>query len=86
MIEGPPGAYADAASQIKQAIKIQLIAVGKIFAPALGKKYLDNDKADLIAFERQMLINGRFGRLLYVRKVRYTARMHRMSHLPQMAP
>jgi 2,4-dienoyl-CoA reductase-like NADH-dependent reductase (Old Yellow Enzyme family) len=64
MSEDPPGAYVDAASQLKQGVKIPVIAVGKIFTPALGEKYLNDGKADLIAFGRQMLVNGRFGTLI----------------------
>ena len=40
MSEDPPGAYVDAASQIKQGVKIPVIVVGKIFTPSSGKSIL----------------------------------------------
>lgn len=67
--EDAPGAYVDAASQVKRAVKIPVIASGKIFTPVLGESFLREAKADLIAFGRQILINERFGCFLYEGRV-----------------
>jgi len=63
--EDPPGSFVDVAFRIKQSVSIPVIVSGKIFSPALGESILQQGKADMVAFGRQMLVNDRFGRFLY---------------------
>jgi 2,4-dienoyl-CoA reductase-like NADH-dependent reductase (Old Yellow Enzyme family)/thioredoxin reductase len=56
----PPMAVPDAplvpyASRIKQAVRIPVIAVGKLHTPALAESVLQDDQADFIALGRELL-------------------------------
>lgn len=51
----PPGILVPYASAIKRAVKIPVIAMGKIGTPALAEKILENCDADLIAMTRALI-------------------------------
>ena len=50
-----PGAMADMAAQAKKAVRIPVIAVGKLTAPALADRIIAEGKADLIAVGKSLL-------------------------------
>jgi len=51
----PEGTYADLAGQIKAAVSIPVIAVGRVQRRAVADRILEKGKADLIALGRQLL-------------------------------
>ncbi|MEW6142679.1 MAG: FAD-dependent oxidoreductase [Chloroflexota bacterium] len=51
----PPGLMVDMAEAVKKAVKIPVIAVGKMNYPALAEKTLQDGKADFIAIGRGLL-------------------------------
>ena len=50
-----PGAMADMAAQAKKAVRIPVITVGKLTAPALAERIIAEGKADLIALGKSLL-------------------------------
>jgi len=51
----PEGTHADLAGQIKAAVSIPVIAVGRVQRRAVADRILDEGKADLVALGRQLL-------------------------------
>jgi len=51
----PPGCMLDIAERVKPAVKIPIIAVGKLHYPALAERALQEGKADFIAIGRGLL-------------------------------
>lgn len=51
----PPGCMVDMAEKVKPAVKIPIIAVGRLHYPALAEKVLAEGKADFIALGRGLL-------------------------------
>lgn len=69
MEEDPEGAFVEAAAQIREIAQIPVIVAGKIFSPQLAEAIVREEKADLVAFGGQMLVNEDFGSLLFDDKI-----------------
>jgi len=55
-----PGFMADVAAEIKKAINIPVIAVGKINDPFLADRIIEEEKADLVAIGRALIADPEF--------------------------
>jgi 2,4-dienoyl-CoA reductase-like NADH-dependent reductase (Old Yellow Enzyme family) len=64
MKEDRQGAFVDIASQIRQKVGLPVIVAGKIFSPQLAESIVQEGKADMVAFGRQILVNEDFGKLM----------------------
>ena len=53
----PEGTHADLAGKIRSAVSIPVIAVGRIQTRAVADRILEEEKADLIALGRQLLVD-----------------------------
>jgi 2,4-dienoyl-CoA reductase-like NADH-dependent reductase (Old Yellow Enzyme family) len=62
--EDPPGYFVPFGSEIKKAVNIPVIVVGKIFDPYRAERILQEEKADMIAFGRQAIANADFAQMI----------------------
>jgi len=54
-LESPPAPLADLAAQIKAAVRIPVVAIGKINTPAAAEEIIHSGKADFIAMARALV-------------------------------
>lgn len=64
----PMATHVHLASQIKTNISIPVIAVGKMHAPEIAERILDERKADLIALARQLLVDPYWPEKVHTKK------------------
>ncbi len=70
----PRGCHAELAGEIKKAVRIPVIAVGRINDPLLAEQILEEGKADLVAMGRALIadpalpLKAREGRFVEIRK------------------
>ena len=62
--DDPLGTYVPAAAEIKKAVGIPVTVAGKIFDPVLAEQILEDEKVDLIAFGRQLIVNPEFAKMI----------------------
>jgi len=62
--EDPPGYFVRFGSEIKKTVNIPVIVVGKIFDPYMAERILQEEKADMIAFGRQIIVNADFAQMI----------------------
>ncbi|UCF57385.1 MAG: NADH:flavin oxidoreductase [Deltaproteobacteria bacterium] len=62
--EDPPGYFVPFGFEIKKAVNIPVMVVGKIFDPYMAERILQEEKADMIAFGRQIIANAGFAQMI----------------------
>jgi 2,4-dienoyl-CoA reductase-like NADH-dependent reductase (Old Yellow Enzyme family)/thioredoxin reductase len=60
--ESPPGPLVDLAAQLKRAVRIPVVAIGKINAPSMADDIIGQKKADFVAMARALVADPDFPR------------------------